>query len=260
MARQFRSDGFLGDDLSSIASQVHGRYGAHVELFDRANALAWERQYDLEVDRNSALEVFSAAYYGRVLMLVQATVLCLERGITPAGKIVLRSATETLFTLGALARRPERIERIIADTEIRKRDMLKRIKLFADPSISTVVVDSVESSRLERLLATEGAVLSAYSLAEDAGLRDWYSTIYSRLCWSVHAAANDVEDHILTVDGELQELRNEPEVEGQEYLWMVCTNLCILAMQFASEVFALDIAIVESLNRDFEALYDPQTK
>lgn len=149
MGRQFHSDGFLGDDLSSIASQVRGRYGAHVKLFDRANALAWELQYALEVDRNSVLQAFSAAYYGRVLMLVQATVLCLERGITPAGKIVLRSATETLFTLGALARRPERIRRIVADTEIRKRDMLRGIKRASDPLISTVVGSSEEETRMD---------------------------------------------------------------------------------------------------------------
>lgn len=256
--RSFAEHGFLGDDLTLVVCQVHERYGAHVALFNKTNTAAWNRQYSLHADRGSPRDAFGAAYYGRVLMLVQATVLCLERGITPAASILLRSATETLFTLGAIARHPERIERVVSDAEIRKREMLKSISRADVLSASTDVNTPVEKERRDELLATTGSELSAYSLADDAGLRDWYLTIYARLSWPVHAAANDLETHIVVADGELQELVNEPILDGQEYLWMVCTNVCILAMQYVAEIFPTDAVIVDSLNREFESLYDPR--
>ena len=256
MSRRFNEDGFLGDDLTLIARQVHERYDSQVALFNKTNAAAWDRQYSLHAVRGSPRDAFGAAYYGRVLMLVQATVLCLERGITPAASIVLRSATETLFTLGALARCPERIKRIVSDTEIRKRDMLNKISRANVSSASAHVNTPVDRERMDELLATPGSELSAFSLAEDAGLRDWYLTIYARLSWPVHAAANDLEAHLVVVDGELQEIVNEPILDGQDYLWMVCTNVCILAMQYVAEIFASDTVIIDSLNREFEDLYD----
>lgn len=258
MSRSFDLHGFLGDDLAVVARQVRDRYVLHVALFNKTNAAAWALQYSLHANRDSARDAFGAAYYGRVLMLVQTTVLCLERGITPAASVVLRTATETLFTLGALARRPERIERIVSDAEIRKRDMLKSIQRADVSTVSTDTSTPIDSERIEELLATTGSELSAYSLAEDAGLRAWYLTIYARLSWPVHAAANDLETHIVVVDGELQELVNEPMLDGQEYLWMVCTNVCILAMQYVAEIFVSDTVAIESLNREFEDLYESE--
>jgi hypothetical protein len=114
-----------------------------------------------------------------------------------------------------------------------------------------------DAETLQSFLESPANTISAFDLAKEAGLEDWYRTVYMIFSWPVHGAATDLDRHVvLGPDGEVSEFKNEPELEGQETEWMCCIELLLKALTFLAKIFAeVDQEQVDRLYSEAHALH-----
>lgn len=114
----------------------------------------------------------------------------------------------------------------------------RNMKCWQDPELRKIAEAEAASGRLTEFLSNDVTALTTYKLAQIAELEDWYRTAYMVLSWSVHGAAIDLDRHVVVSDdGEVKELRNEPEIEGQDSSWLCAVELLLKTTLALAAIF-----------------------
>jgi hypothetical protein len=246
-------DELLSESLDNIRISVRLMYPEYYSLLHKVNRLAVLQQHTISIHPESQAERYAACLFARTLTTVQASVLVLEVGMVPQAQMLLRSALETLFTLGAIAKKPTIVDRLIEGHAVEQKRVAKNMGLWKSPHLKKIA----DAETLQSFLESPANTISAFDLAKEAGLEDWYRTVYMIFSWPVHGAATDLDRHVvLGPDGEVSEFKNEPELEGQETEWMCCIELLLKALTFLAKIFAeVDQEQVDRLYSEAHALH-----
>jgi hypothetical protein len=244
-------EGFLSPDVQSVRRDVHARYAPWYALFRDTNRRANEIQPSIEIHPDKQRELYGATLFARIIASSQGAVLLLELGLVAQARCVLRASLEALFSLAALAKSPEVIERLVASHEAEQRRAARNVGLWKDPALRAVAEREKASGRLSAALASTAVGISAYELAVIGDNEDLYRTLYMSLSWSVHSAAMDLERHMdLDGSGTVIGLRNEPDLELQETSWLVAVLVEIQAIGALAAIFPnIDVAQTEEYER-----------
>ncbi len=232
-------DGFLAASLDGVRSHVREKYTAWRDLLLRVNRLAVASQHSIDIHTDSNVERYSAVLYARTLTTTQASILLLEIGLVSQARILLRSALETLFALGAIAKDQNVVDNLVEGHAAEQKRAARNIELWQHSELKKIADAERASGRLQSILNSSGTALSTFDLAQKAGLEDWYRTVYMVFSWPVHGAGVDLNRHVVVgEDGNTTEFRNEPEVDGQESSWMCAVEVLLKAIQALAAVFS----------------------
>ncbi|MBZ0133452.1 MAG: DUF5677 domain-containing protein [Rhodocyclaceae bacterium] len=232
-------DGFLSEPFDQVVGLVRERYAAWRALLYRVNRLAVKTQHTLEIHNESNVERYSGVLFARILATVQAAAILLERGLVSQSQILLRSALEAIFQIGAIARDRSIVDKLIEAHAAEQRRVASNVLRWKDPGLRQVAEEKLASEILQPFLNSDASALSAAILAEKAGLEDWYRSLYMVLSWPTHSSAIDLDRHVvLGPDGEPSEFRNEPEIEDQEPTWACAIELLLKSMLALENIFS----------------------
>ena len=249
-------DGFLTESLGYVREAVRLKYADLYNLLRRVNRFAVHSQHLISIHPNNQQEEFVAKYFARTLTSTQASILLLETGLPSQAQILLRAAMETHFALAAIVKDSSVINKLIDGHRAEQKRVAKTYKHFQNSELKQSAVEVYESGRLQPFLESTATPLSAFDLAQKAGLEDLYRTAYMIFSWPTHGAIVDLERHVVKGEnGHLVEFRNEPEVENQEFSWFCAIELLLIALNALAEVFSsVDKACLEQLFADLNKL------
>jgi hypothetical protein len=243
-------DGFLSPEIEGARAYICERYSSYRNLFLQVNRVAVGFQYSMSIGTKNGREIYAACLYARILATTQASVIVLERGLVPQSLTLLRSAVEALFALGALAKKPDILGRILGIFEDEQQRVARNALLWQQPELREIAQAEASVAELEVSAKKPDQGISAFDLAREAGLEDWYRSVYMFFSWSAHNTPHDLERYHLAVstDRSIIELRNEPEVEGQERSWSSAIEVQLMSTGFLAEIFTgVDLSGLEPI-------------
>ncbi len=246
------SHGFLTESLGEIRHAVHNRYKKHRKALIQLNEQCVAAQYELQI--NTAQHLLGAAFFVRTIASSQAAVILLEAGMISQAKAVLRSALESLFSLAALEARPELAIPLAQSQEANKRSLADKMLQWQSKEMKASREAQISEEELLELKSNKARGFSTWQLAEYAGMTDWYRSLYTLLSFPAHATVSDLIAHLVTdIDGNIIELKSEPEVEGQESTWGYIIEIQLRAAKSVVNMFgvsSINIEVHENALRD----------
>lgn len=250
-------DGFLSENADDIRQVIRERYPKQSDLLRRLNRHAVSVQHSIEISLDSPGQQYSSCLFARTLATTQASVLLLERGLLSQAKMLLRCALETLFALGAVAKQPEIVPRLLDGHRAEQQRVAKSVPLWKAPELQEIADATGKAGLLNADYGGATAALSAFDLAQKAGLEDWYRTVYLVFSWPVHGAVADVGQHAETgPSGEIVAFKNEPCVEEQSSTWFCCIEVLLKAISFLAMIFPnVDQVPVEEMLCETHAIF-----
>lgn len=169
-------------------------------------------------------------------------------------------ALEMLFALGAIANKPALLDKLIEGHAVEQKRVAKNMQLWKDPELRKVADAEAASGRLQPFRESPASGVPTFTLAEAAGLEDWYRTLYMILSWSVHGAPTDLDRHaVVDSNQNLIEFRNEPELEEQHSSWLYSIEMLLKALTALGKIFPnIDERQIEHYSAELRALAQEQ--
>ena len=249
-------DGFLDFDNMQIVRQlIITKYSDYRDLLLQANQIAVINQHTIEIHADNDVELISSCYYSRTLATIQASVILLETGMLAQSHVLLRSALECLFALGAIANNNQIIEKL-KDNGVKEQKRIARNLQKLDDSLQSELHLDEKADIINELNNKQINPIDTFSLASQAGLEDWYRTTYMRYSWSTHGCIIDLDGHIVTSPtGEIAELKSEPEISCQESTWVCCIEMLLMSSDFLGKIFPeVDLTSTTQINRQLHQI------
>ena len=229
--------GFLAENLSEVRLIVRDRYAKPLKVIHEINRQSVATQHLIVIHRDNRVELFMAVLFARTLASTQAAVILLEHGLVAQARTVLRSAMEGLFQLAAITRDRNVVDQILEAHEAEKiKIRANASKWMGTVSLETLLAQDVSGETQAKEKAPRS--ISVFCMAKKAGLEAWYYSAYRALSWSVHAAASDLQRHLVVDDGGvIESIQNEPEIEDQPFCWDIVGRIQIIALLGMAEIF-----------------------
>jgi hypothetical protein len=237
---EYFAHGFLSEPLDEVREVVRQRYAGWRSVLISLNEACVTAQHEIPVNVDEAQHLLSATYFARTLASTQATVILLECGLLPQAKAVLRSALESLFALAAIEKKPELALPLAQSQEANKKALADKMLQWQSEELRVSLFRLIDEPKLREFVSTDASSFNTYQLAEAAGMKDWYLSMYVLLSFPAHALVSDLVSHIVTDDlGNVTALKNEPEIEGQEMAWAFAIEIQLRAARAVREIFNL---------------------
>jgi hypothetical protein len=253
-------EGFLSDETARVVQEVERRYEPWLALFRSVNARAIKAQYEAQVPRDYLPALVAAVSYMRTLTNIEAAVVLILRGMDPPGRILLRAALESLFKLKAVERDRNVTNSIVAGDDEFRRKLLEKFKRIDDPNLKDELdrIGPLKSEMADKFKEWGVKLLNVEQMAAKADMTAVYLSTYPVLSDTVHAGIRDLETrHVETRDGEIVTLRNEPEVDNLELLFLMATEFLITAVEAFGSILQLDLGnFVDDSQRALKTLAD----
>lgn len=164
----------------------------------------------------------------------------------PQAKSVLRSALEALFALAAIEVKPELAVPLARSQEANKRSLADKVLQWKSPELKASLSAQLDDATLQAMVASKARSFNTADLARDAGMMDWYFSMYTLLSFPAHAMVSDLVSHLVTNEhGVVVAFKSEPEVEGQESVWAFAIEIQIRAARAVHGIFSVNAVQVE---------------
>ncbi len=157
--------GFLSEPFDGVRHQVRLNHKSWYTLLHEVNTPAIEIQHQITVHSSEPRELFGAVLFSRILSCSQAAVILLEHGLVSQARCVLRSALEALFSLGAIASKPELVNRLNDAHKAEQRRAAKNIGLWQHPNLKIVAEEQRSSGKLAEILSDNSTLISTFELS-----------------------------------------------------------------------------------------------
>jgi hypothetical protein len=211
-----------------------------------AQTLTVFAQHELLINVDLSRDLLGAALFARTLASCQAAVILLECGLLSQAKSVLRSALEALFALAAIEVKPELAVPLARSQEANKRSLADKVLQWKSPELKASLSAQLDDATLQAMVASKARSFNTADLARDAGMMDWYFSMYTLLSFPAHAMVSDLVSHLVTNEhGVVVAFKSEPEVEGQESVWAFAIEIQIRAARAVQGIFSVSAVRVE---------------
>lgn len=207
----------------------------------RLNEQCVATQYKLSVRTDEARDILAAAFFMRTIASSQAAVILLEHGLLSQAKTVLRSSLESLFALAAIEEKPELAFPLAQSQEANKRSLADKMLMWEGVELRSSRDIHISEEELLDFKSSTAREFNTWQLAEAAGMTDWYRSLYVLLSQPAHATVSDMTAHLVTdEEGNISELKNEPEVEGQTATWAFIMEIQLRAAKAVTAMFSVN--------------------
>ncbi len=215
------ADGFLGNSSTAI-ERIRYEFANWFAVVRDLNRLGMSLFPLLKPRQDDHQMILAGTLYGRCLLSVQGAVLLAERGLAADTRTIVRAATETAITLGALVRDEGVIDLLLlryayADRAMRNaclRDP-EAAAMMSPEQVATVrgVIANLERD-FPRLAEQRGDPFKIEQLARVGGALSLYNAIYRPTSTdAAHATFASLNRHIdATAEGGIRGLRFGPNV------------------------------------------------
>ena len=239
-------EGFLADEIQAVVEDIQDRYSKHLSELYALNRLLTSAQYQLDIDRENAIELTAGVLFVRSLAHCQAAIILIERGMLPSASAIARCAIEGLFNLGACASDYQTaLDFLDADQADRQRKA-KYLKKYCE-SNKDAKLDKAELDRIAQEIDNKVKELSAKELkvrgmAEKANLESMYLIEYSMLSGSVHSTAGDLDKHFQwDRENDKVSMLTEPSVKDLEITMLIIGTTMIKIIGIVDDLFKIKI-------------------
>lgn len=199
--------GYLDSDAEKkkefILNSYRKIFDIYTSIIEDAHSLL-NKSYSLIDD--SANKLILVALYMRTLTLYQSIYFIAQRGMLAETRILLRSLIETVFYLAALSNDESVSQVLQIKDENQKLKSVNRIlnsktKINNLPSHSEL--NKIKQDIEKRIEVISVPNKSIEEFSRIAKMHDYYLTVYSQLCNSVHTNLIDLEAHVVYRDDKL---------------------------------------------------------
>ncbi len=240
---QFETDAYLSDEMTKIESVV---YAQHKDWFDLAYELnAYTRRHAPNYIAHSrdGQETLSVAALIKILNSFQALVILSRKGMPHEATILLRTIFETTVILKLLCVDAEYFRRYAQSDFIHRKQLLAGAKKNPHPMFDSTrsLIDKGELARIDeeikRLGITEEKIKQR---AIDAGMGEYYDSVYRLACETCHAGPRSLEDYVKTDgSGEIAAYTSGPFTEV-DFELLTSINFVILALESLNGLFKVE--------------------
>lgn len=242
----FENCGFLSSQIIDVKGRICARFGPEYEEILSINRFCQARQYDIKINSDDPDQMIAAVLYARTLSTYQGLIILSERGMLDQVKMLLRCALESLFPLVAISEQSGYANKLIKSEDHEQRKNLdKLIKYMVRVGEPTEMLKEARDLSIEigeKIKSEDIRKISVFDAAKDAGLNDWYDTLYSNLSNTVHASLRSLQDHLHLVDGgAVEALKNEPEIEGLGQIYTAAAEVMLHAIKALGKIFKIDV-------------------
>lgn len=197
-------------------------------------------QFQAPVTRESPRELIAATAFSRTLATVQGSIQLLEVGLLSQARALLRTALEATFFLGAAHASPTFAATLAASEEAEKRSLLDKLRQFSELDGQNALSDALNDEVLKALAESKVREVKIFDVAREAGMLNWYFSLYSLLSYDAHTTITSLQRHLHRDEaGNVTDLKNEPQIDGQEETWSYAVEILIRASEMFASVFAL---------------------
>lgn len=214
-------EGFIGD-TSRIVERIRADFAPWFSIVERLNRLAMQVLPDVRPPTDSNQLVFAAVLYGRTVTSIQAAVLLAQTGLAGDARTIVRAATETAMTLGALV-----VDESVLDDLLLRHAWSERalrnawlqdpqaVEHMTPQKIAVVrnVIAEIERD-FPKVVEHRGDPLKIERLARKAGALALYNAIYRPTSSdAAHTSLSSLHRHVkASPTGEIDGLRLGPDI------------------------------------------------
>jgi len=238
----FTDEGFLSTSMDEWSRECVGRYSEWFALCKELNRYCVQLLPKLA--HKNRQELLAVALFIRLLSLFESSIILTERCMVNETKVQLRAMMEALFTLRAITIDKTMAERYYDNNILQKLDTLSRYKRYSSgPLLKGLDLDK-RIEELDRMKRQKGIRrLTTETLAQKAGLSDFYVSAYPVLSWTTHSSVIDIGQYIRgKSDEEIEEVSWHPQMEGIDNLLLTAMECAIIGLRSVNELFILGAA------------------
>ncbi len=257
----FERQGFVSESAKSFLTLIKDRFGKLYYEVLVVNEYCQQLQYKLNIQKENSDQIVAAVLYARTLSTYQALILASKRGMAQQVKMLLRCMFESLFPLVAIAENKGYSIDLITAEEVERLKSVNKLIRYKERigEKDKVYNDSKKfAAEIKKIIEEKGIKkIGIADAAEKAGLIDWYDTAYSILSNTIHASMRSLEEHLhIGSDGNLEALKNEPELECFDQLYTTAIESMLYAVKAIEKIFNREEDIfVESTSKRIRQYY-----
>ena len=229
--------GFLDSKTEAWVRECRKRFEKWFVLTGDVNSLAVDTIFQFDAHNKLIHEMLLATLYLRTLHNYQGTILMAERGMMAQGRIMARSILDSVFPLVAIAKDQEFAATYAENHTLQQVKYFRKVQKLTTARLPDVDAPEnlARAAELQEQIDAKGIKhISTESIAERAGLGEWYLTAYSLLSGTVHARAGDLEEYlVLAPDDEIKEFDWGPKTKGMELLLMSAMESMLMGVEHA---------------------------
>ncbi len=243
---KFDEDGFLAENNLDFMPALESRYGKYIEICKELNKYSQKLQYELVVHNKHTPELLSSILFSRVLSTYQAALLVSFKGMRQQVIILIRCILEPLFPLVAISKdqafsyelvKSDAVEGLKALNKLiryQERNNVDDAELAQSKEQKLIVSKKIKKDNLKKI--------SVFDCAKKSGLEDWYDTLYAFTSSTLHSSVRSLEDalHLDPDKKKIVALKNEPEFEDFDVLYMTLSECLIYATSSICRIFNLN--------------------
>jgi hypothetical protein len=195
--------GFLGSQMETWIKECRERYPLYFLLASEVNEVCQTSMFELKANSKDVQTVLTATLYSRVVTNYQSVIVLCERGMRAEARAMLRVMLETIFNLCAVAKDQQLAKDFVLEDQVQRLKFLNKFRTLHGGHLPPDV-DPREIDQLDQELKADVVNIKPRKTeqwAREAGLHEWYLTVYSVLSGSVHSKVRDLERYVVR-DGE----------------------------------------------------------
>lgn len=222
-----------------ILNSYHKIFSFYTTIIEDAHSLL-NKSYSMI--NNSADRLIMVSLFMRSLTLYQAIYFIAQRGMLAESRILLRSLIETVFYLAAASNESSIFQVLQIKDEKQKLKSVNRIinsKIKINNLPSPAELDKIKQDIEQRIEVISAQNKSIEELSKIAKMHDYYLTVYSHLCNSVHTNLIDLEAHIVYKKDKLIGLSYGPTDDKLKLNLNTAIEVILNSMQAIDKYFKL---------------------
>jgi hypothetical protein len=195
----FRENGFLNEEIFQTKNQIVAEHLPLFQLVYSLNKLAYKARDIINVHRNSPREIMFVCLLIRIHEGIEASAILLSLGLLNDAKVVLRSLVETYFHLKLVWKDDDYIFEYVKYSEYKNEKKIVK-EINARSPLFQEHLEGLSSDEVHRHARAKDDLKQYYitidKLAEKAGMKYWYDSIYYILSDIVHASSRAMECYL----------------------------------------------------------------
>jgi hypothetical protein len=252
--------GFLGSSIEDWIRKIRTKHANFFALTDNINEEAQKFLFELQPHSKHVQELLIVSLYLRSLSTYQATLLLVERGMMPEARLMLRGLLEVLFFLCAIGKKPDLAKDYVEEHQQYRLKLLRKFKELHGATFPLDIgledVKSLEEELKAEIGAGKFTVRTTEQWAQEAGLHEWYLSVYAILSITAHIKVKDLERYLVTdKSGEIRGIKWGPDDHDVKNIFITAAESMLIAMKSASEVFQINKDdIINNLHAELEKI------
>ncbi len=228
---------FLGDGFGVVVQEIRSRHSKSFQLADRVNVFGNAFMFSTHLERDNLQQAVVSALLSKALTALQGCVVVGERGLLSEATLLARKALEVTFRLVAVAKSAPVATKYVELDDVNRLGLLKTLKALKGVSFTPEqqrMVDEASAEAAATVRAADIKELQTKWFAQEAGMLDFYNSLYAYWSQSAHTTIRDLDRLVeKRPDGSVDYFRYGPETDGLDNLLCSVIECVLIALEAA---------------------------